>query len=80
MNQVNEVDEFDSCRCLSDEDLSDDNDCGSNRVSGTLVNIEVDDIKKPNYDVGLTETEDKELETDGIGNEMFSGAESISTD
>lgn len=80
MNQVNEVDEFDSCRCLSDEDLSDDNDCGSNRVSGTLVNIEVDDIKKPNYDGGLAETEDKELETDGIGKEIFSGAKSTSTD
>lgn len=80
MNQVNEVDEFDSCRCLSDEDLSDDNDCGSNRVSGTLANIEVDDIKKPNYDERLADTEDKKLETDGIGKEMFSGAKSTSTD
>ncbi|WJX18770.1 hypothetical protein P8452_08538 [Trifolium repens] len=61
MSQVNEVDEFDSCRCLSDEEDLADNSCDSNRVSGTLVNIEVDDSKKPYCDVGLSETEDKDL-------------------
>ncbi|XP_004495312.1 uncharacterized protein [Cicer arietinum] len=80
MRQVDELDEFDCCRCLSDEeDLANDNDCGSNSVSGTQVNIEVDEGEKPNYDVRLTETEDKELEIDGIGKEMFSGAELVST-
>lgn len=85
MSQVNELDEFDCCRCLSDEeDLVDDS--GSNRLSGTQVNVEVDGAKKLNYDAVLTETEDNELEIDGFGKEMFpdlvscSGAESISTD
>ncbi|WJX18769.1 hypothetical protein P8452_08537 [Trifolium repens] len=67
MSQVNEVDEFDSCRCLSDEEDLADNSCDSNRVSGTLVNIEVDDSKKPYCDVGLSETEDKDLVLDGLG-------------
>jgi hypothetical protein len=67
MSQVNEVDEFDSCRCLSDEEDLADNSCNSNRVSGTLVNIEVDDSKKPYCDVGLSETEDKDLVLDGLG-------------
>lgn len=85
MSQVNELDEFDCCRCLSDEeDLV--NDCGSNKLSGTQVNVEVDDSKKLNYDVGLTETKDNELEIDGTGKEIFtdltscSCAESISND
>ncbi|XP_045808145.1 probable serine/threonine-protein kinase nek3 [Trifolium pratense] len=79
-SQVNEMDEFDSCRCLSDEEDLADNSCDSNRVSGTQINIEVDDSKKQNCDVGLTETEDKDLVLDGLGKSMFSGAESISTD
>ncbi|KAJ1383946.1 hypothetical protein SESBI_42958 [Sesbania bispinosa] len=81
MSQLVELDEFDCCRCLSDEeDLA--NDCGSNRLSGT----QVDGGKRLNSDVELTETEDKELESDGLGKETFpaliscSGAESISTD
>lgn len=79
MSQVNEVDEFDSCRCLSDEE-DQDYGCDSNKVSGTQVNIEVDDSKKPNYDVGLAETEDKELELGSLGKVIFSGAESITMD
>jgi hypothetical protein len=67
MSQVNEVDEFDSCRCLSDEEDLVDNSCNSNRVSSTQVNIEVDDSKKPNSDVELAETEDKDLVLDGLG-------------
>jgi hypothetical protein len=69
MSQVNEVDEFDSCRCLSDEEDLVSNSCNSNRVSSTQVNIEVDDSKKPNCDcdVELAETEDKDLVLDGLG-------------
>lgn len=81
-----ELDEFDCCRCLSDEeDLT--NDCDNNRLSDPQVNVEVDGSKKLNSDVGkITETEDNELEIDGSGKEIFpaliscSGAESISTD
>ncbi|KAL5068316.1 hypothetical protein RYX36_019203 [Vicia faba] len=81
MSQVNELDEFDSCRCLSDEEDLTDNGCDSDKVSGTQVNIEVDDSKKPNYDVGLVETEDKELEIgSSLGKVIFSGAESIRVD
>ncbi|KAJ1384884.1 hypothetical protein SESBI_42147 [Sesbania bispinosa] len=81
MSQLFELDEFDCCRCLSDEeDLT--NNCGSNRLSGT----QVDGGKRLNSDVRLTETKDKKLESDGLGKETFSallscsGAESISTD
>lgn len=80
MSQVNQVDEFDSCRCLSDEEDLADNGCDSDNVSGTQVNIEVDDSKKPNYDVGLAETGDKELEIGSLGKVVCSGAESISMD
>ncbi|KAK7268739.1 hypothetical protein RIF29_21447 [Crotalaria pallida] len=80
-----EEDEFDCCRCLSDEeDLA--NDCGNKRLSDPQVNVEVDGNEKFNSDARITETEDNELRIDGPVKEMFpalvsySGAESISTD
>ncbi|TKY51851.1 hypothetical protein E2542_SST23370 [Spatholobus suberectus] len=85
MSQLYESDEFDHCRCLSDaEDIV--NDSGINGFSGPQVNVETNDGKKLNSDVGITETEDNELEIDGLGKDKFpaliscSGAESISTD
>ena len=85
MSQPYDLDDFDRCRCLSDEeDLA--NDCGNNRLSAPQINDEVDGSKNLNSDVGITETED-EVEIDGPGKEIFpaltssySGAESISTD
>ncbi|XP_027366759.1 uncharacterized protein LOC113873016 [Abrus precatorius] len=85
MSQLYELDEFDCCRCLSDEeDIT--NDRGINSLSGPQVNVEIDGGKKLNNDAGITESEDNELEIDGFGKENFpalmscSGAEFISTD
>ena len=85
MSQLYELDEFDCCRCLSDErEIA--NESGTNRFSGPQVNIEINDGKKLNSDVGITETEDTEQEIDGLSKEKIpaliscSGAESISTD
>ncbi|CAL0299853.1 unnamed protein product [Lupinus luteus] len=81
-----EDDEFDHCRCLSDEE-DHANNCGNNRLSDPRVNVEVDADKNLNCDVGIAKTEDNELEIDRPGKEIFtaivsssSGAESISTD
>ncbi|XP_020223021.1 uncharacterized protein LOC109805375 isoform X2 [Cajanus cajan] len=85
MSQLYELDEFDCCRCLSDEEEI-ANDSGTDRFSGPQVNVETNDGKKLNSDVGITETEDNELEIDGLGKDNISaliscsGAESISTD
>ncbi|KAK7278490.1 hypothetical protein RJT34_23520 [Clitoria ternatea] len=84
MSQLYEQDEFDYCRCLSDdEDIA--NDCDISMLSGAKVNVEVDSVKKLKREVGITETEDNELNTDGIVKDVSvliscSGAESISTD
>ncbi|XP_057425116.1 uncharacterized protein LOC130718532 isoform X2 [Lotus japonicus] len=85
MSQLFDWDEFDCCRCLSDEeDLG--NDRGSNRLASTQTEDNADGSGKLNCDVGLSETEGNELEIDGHDKEMLpsllscSGAESISTD
>ncbi|KAG4397662.1 hypothetical protein JHK82_028586 [Glycine max] len=86
MSQSYELDEFDCCRCLSDEEEEIANESGTNRFSGPQVNIETNDGKKLNSDVGITETEDTEQEIHGLDKEKIpalmscSGAESISTD
>ncbi|RDX94789.1 hypothetical protein CR513_22790, partial [Mucuna pruriens] len=85
MSQLYELDEFDCCRCLSDEeDIANDGDI--KRFSGPQVHVETNDGRKLKSDVGITETEDNELEIDGLGKEKFpaliscSVAESISTE
>lgn len=90
MSQLYELDEFDCCKCLSDEeDLADY--CGSNKSPiyhgpQLQVNHEVDCDKKLNSDVKIAETDNSELGSEGPGIEIFpapvscSGAESISTD
>ncbi|XP_028789364.1 uncharacterized protein LOC114745379 [Neltuma alba] len=88
MSQLYEMDDFDCCKCLSDEeDLA--NDCNSNDLPirhVPKVNDNVDFDKKLDSDVKITETDDKPLRTEGLGKEIFPGllscseAESISTD
>lgn len=87
MSQLYEMDEFDCCKCLSDEeDLA--NDCDSHELGihhGPQVN-EVDCDKNLNIDVKTTGTDDKEPRIGELGREIFPGlvscsvAESISTD
>ena len=88
MSRLYELDEFDCCRCLSDEeDLA--NECSSNKLQithGPQVEVEVIGNEKLSNDTGLTETYNHEMGIDGMSREMFptlipcSFAESISTD
>ncbi|XP_028758775.1 uncharacterized protein LOC114717745 [Neltuma alba] len=88
MSQLYEMDDFDCCKCLSDEeDLA--NDCNSNDLPihyVPKVNDKVDFDKKLDSDVKITETDDKPLRIEGLGKEISPGllscseAESISTD
>ncbi|MED6131592.1 hypothetical protein PIB30_011195 [Stylosanthes scabra] len=64
MSQPYDPDEFDCCRCLSDEeDLA--NHCGSDSLAALQIN-EVDGC-----DVNIVDKEDDELEIDGSGKEVF---------
>ena len=88
MSQIYEQDEFDCCRCLSEEeDLP--NDYSSKKIPtyhGPVIKTEVDGNRKLNNDVGTIRTEDNELGFDVFGKETFptlipcSGPDSISTD
>ncbi|KAI4317989.1 hypothetical protein L6164_025805 [Bauhinia variegata] len=87
MSRLYELDEFDCCRYLSDEeDLADDYSCSKSPIPlGPQLNAE-DDNKKLNNVVGATDIDVNEMGIDGLGKENFptlvscSGAESISTD
>lgn len=85
MSQLDELDEFDCCRCLSDEEEI-ANDSGINEFSAPKVNVERSGGKKLNSGIGIADTEDNEVDIEGLGKEKFpalisfSGAESISTD
>ncbi|KAK4259612.1 hypothetical protein QN277_005926 [Acacia crassicarpa] len=88
ISQLDEMDDFDCCKCLSDEeDLA--NDFNINDLSihhGPKVSDKVDFDKKLDSDVKITETDDRALRIEGLEKETFpgllscSGAESISTD
>ncbi|CAJ1976510.1 unnamed protein product [Sphenostylis stenocarpa] len=84
-SQPYELDEFDCCRCLSDEEEN-VNDSGISKFSGPQVIVETNDGKELSSDIAITKTEDNEQEIDGLGKEKIpvlmscSGAESQSID
>ncbi|KAF7837511.1 putative serine/threonine-protein kinase nek3 [Senna tora] len=87
MSQLYELNEFDCCKCLSDdEDLANYRSSNESPVHhGPRAKNEVDCDRRLNSDVNIAETDDNEIRSEGLVKEIFAGvvscsAESISTD